>query len=455
VFCIGTCFHPETRVEDLEILVDETPHRATAFAMPRPDQPRHDSGFWATVPIPARPTPGTVRLEARATLANGGATETAPLGEIEVVAAEPPAAPVAEPEAPNPGGLIAICMATFEPDPALFEAQINSLRAQEDHNWICLISDDCSAPEEFVRIEAALGADQRFAVSRSPDRLGFYRNFERALSMVPAEAELIALCDQDDRWHPDKLSTLRGALADAGSGSLLAFSDQRLVDHQGAVLRETLWRGRRNNYDNLSSMLVANTITGAATLFRRDLLDVLLPFPDTPGYQFHDHWLGIAALAAGPIAYVDRSLYDYVQHPGAVFGDVTHGPPRTAERVPARARAAYFHGYLSREAQAVTVLARCGDRIDAGKRRALQRFISAETSLASLAWLAARPARALAGRTETLASESELAYGVVWKRLAEAVKRHPRLQCGPLADATVPPPQSFTQKRLRRWRASI
>ena len=27
-----------------------------------------------------------------------------------------------------------------------------------------------------------------------------------------AQAELIALCDQDDRWHPDKLATLRAAL---------------------------------------------------------------------------------------------------------------------------------------------------------------------------------------------------------------------------------------------------
>ena len=456
VFCIGVCFHPEQRIENLEILVDGTPHRATAFAMPRPDQPRYDSGFWATVPIPARPTPGAVRLEARATLANGGAAETAPLGQIEVVAAEPlppTTATPAAPAEPEPAGLIAICMATFEPDHALFETQIDSLREQEDRNWICLISDDCSAPEEFACIEATVGDDPRFAVSRSPDRLGFYRNFERALSMVPAEAELIALCDQDDRWRPDKLSALRGALST--NDAVLAYSDQRLVDHDGAVLRETLWRGRRNNYDNLSSMLVANTITGAATLFRRELLDVLLPFPDTPGFQFHDHWLAIAALAAGPIAYVDRPLYDYVQHPGAVFGDVTHGPPRTAKRVPARARAAYFHGYLAREAQAVTVLARCGERIDAGKRRALQRFIGAETSLASLAWLAARPARALAGRTETLASESELAYGVLWKRAAEAARHHPRLQRGPLADATVPPPQSFTQKRLRRWRASI
>ena len=39
-------------------------------------------------------------------------------------------------------------------------------------------------------------------------------------------------------------------------------------------------------------MLVANTITGAATLFRREVAELALPFPDTPGLPFHDHWLG-------------------------------------------------------------------------------------------------------------------------------------------------------------------
>ena len=120
----------------------------------------------------------------------------------------------------------------------------------------------------------------------------------------------MALCDQDDRWYPEKLEVLRGALG----GAQLVYSDQRLVDRSGRVLRETLWKGRRNNHTNLASLLVANTITGAATLFRRELAELALPFPEAPGWQFHDHWLGLVALASGEVAYVDRPLYDYVQH---------------------------------------------------------------------------------------------------------------------------------------------
>jgi glycosyltransferase involved in cell wall biosynthesis len=446
VFCVGLCEHDERRVEQLRILVDGVPHRPSAFGMPRPDRGSAHGGFWGTVPIPAHAEPARVQIELEAGIERGG-RERAPLGEVLIVGPEPPAALGAAADAPGPG-LIAVCMATFEPDAELFEAQLGSLRSQDDRNWICLISDDCSAPEKFEVIERAVGSDQRFAISRSETRLGFYRNFERAIGLAPAGAELIALCDQDDRWHPDKLAVLRGALGEA----VLAYSDQRLVDAGGAVLRETLWRGRRNNYDSLTSMLVANTITGAATLFRRELLDVLLPFPDTPGYQFHDHWLAVAALAAGELSYVDRPLYDYVQHAGAVFGDVTFGRRRTRrDRTPGRARGAYFHGYLAREAQAQVLLARI-EALTPTKRRALKRLIACDTSPFALAWLALRPARMLLGRTETLASESELAYGVLWKQLAVALRRSPR---GPFANASIPPPDSFTQKRLRRWRASI
>src|SRR5205085_2778655 len=105
-----------------------------------------------------------------------------------------------------------------------------------------------------------------------------YRNFERALRMAPAEAELLALCDQDDRWYPDKLEVLREALGSA----LLVYSDQRLVDAAGRMVRESLWDGRRNNHTSLASMLIANSVHGAASLFRREVAELALPFPETP-----------------------------------------------------------------------------------------------------------------------------------------------------------------------------
>jgi glycosyltransferase involved in cell wall biosynthesis len=448
IFCCGTCFHRSAIVADLDIVVDGVRHRPAAAGMPRPDlfdsePPAFRAGFWGTVPVAALDRPVELAVAARLT---SGEELVAPLGRIEVVEPEPPPGL----GRPAPPGLIAICMATFDPDVGLLRAQVESLRAQTDQRWVCVISDDCSRRERFEQLDALVAGDERFVVSRSPRRLGFYRNFERALRMAPAEAELLALCDQDDRWHPHKLETLRAALGTAQ----MVYSDQRLVDAEGRVLRETLWKGRRNNHTNLVSLLVANTITGAATLFRREVAELALPFPDTPGLQFHDHWLGLVALAAGDVAYVDRPLYDYVQHEGAVFGEVTSGGGNRGSRGALRGgRGAYFLGYLAREMQAQTLLVRCAGRLSARKRRALRRYVASARSPFAFAWLAARPLRVLAGRNETLGSEIELVQGIVWRWLtailatgAHAPRRWP-------LDASFPDPLSFEQRRLRRWRA--
>ncbi|HEX8855085.1 MAG TPA: glycosyltransferase, partial [Thermoleophilaceae bacterium] len=366
-----------------------------------------------------------------------------PLARVPVV--EPPPAPTFE---VLPAGTIAICMATFEPDMNLFRAQVESLRAQTYERWTCLVSDDCSSPEHFEQITEAIGADPRFVITRSEVRRGFYRNFERALEMVPDGVELVALCDHDDRWYPEKLQVLHDSLGPAQ----LVYSDQRLVDIDGRVLRDTLWRGRRNNHTDLASMLVANTITGAASLFRREVLETALPFPDPPGIDFHDHWIALVALASGDVAYVDRPLYDYVQHSGAVFGEVTQGPKPTLSGRLRGWRAAYFCGYMQRDVQAQTLLARLGSRLAAPKRRVLERYVAAQRSLPAFLWLAARSLRRFAGRSETLGSETELAQGILWKWLIEARSRLPGHR---LSDASFPDPMSFQQKRLRRWRARV
>ena len=207
VFCCGACFHRRNDVAGLELVVDGTRHRVDAACMPRPDLPgAFRSGFWGTVPVPARGQ-GTVEIGLAVRLTRGDEDLVA-LGSIPVVER-------ARSTGTLDPGLIAVCMATYEPDLTLFTVQVQSLRAQTDDNWLCVISDDCSSPERFAQIEAVIAGDERFTVSRSERRLGFYRNFERALRMAPAEAELIALCDQDDRWHPDKLATLRDELGAA------------------------------------------------------------------------------------------------------------------------------------------------------------------------------------------------------------------------------------------------
>lgn len=454
-FVFGSCFHDEQSLAGLEILVagEATPamahsmpridiynanhHETDVWSSPSPHPPvgsrnSYRSGFWGTVPL-RMPASGGVEVEVRATLADG-TTETAAIGRIEAAASEGAAVLPSQPR-------VAICMATYNPDPALFAAQIDSIRDQTTTDWVCLISDDGSDPEHLEAIGREIEGDPRFILSAPGQNVGFYRNFERCLRMVPASVELVALSDQDDVWNRDKLERLERGLG----GASLVYSDQRLVDEAGGVISSTFWGGERtNNYRNLISLLIANTVTGAASLMRRELLDDALPFPITPGTQYHDHWLALVAAATGGIAYVDEPLYDYVQHGGAMIGHEGSNSgavaqPRGAgirgslKAAGAGSRFSYFFAYVRLRVLAETLLLRVGDRMRPQRRRSLKLFANAESSPLAAFWLLARRLRAKFGHRETLDAERIVLLGLFWRR---AVVVLGRLRSRPIPSVT-------------------
>ncbi|HET8674015.1 MAG TPA: glycosyltransferase, partial [Thermoleophilaceae bacterium] len=438
LFVCGWCFHPAAKIRALGLVVNGgKPQPVMQLGMPRLDvlralHPGRDpydtggmevdpasaddplllsylSGFWGLARTPALAAGEVCHITLRAEL-DGGEIAEAEVGAPEVSARPEP--PSVEAPVPSAGPLVAICMAAYEPPMDLFARQIESIRAQTHRNWICIVSDDCSSPRRFADMQALLGDDRRFVLSRSAGRLGFYRNFERALSLATADADYVAMVDQDDCWHTDKLEVLLREIGDAQ----LVYSDQRIVARGGELISDTYWERRRNNHSDLLSLLVANSVTGAASLLRRDLLDYALPFPPAQFAHFHDHWIALTALALGEIAFVERPLYDYVQHGEASLGHAQANRMTTLRdrlatirRDPReRVRKWRMHYFVDvcRLTQFAEVLSlRCGERMAPAKRRALERFLNADTSLASVARLAARGARELVGRPETLGAE--------------------------------------------------
>lgn len=272
-------------------------------------------GFWGLATLPATAEGGT-QSAVLALEWTDGTREEWPAGTVAVTdtAPPPPAAPPGN--APSAGGpLVAIAMATYNPDPALFRAQVDSIRSQTHERWVCLIEDDGSDDAHWRDILEATSGDDRFRPVRNGVNLGFYRNFERALGRVPAEADFVALADQDDRWAPGRLAALMGALADGQQGgTVLAFGNMRVVDGAGRVVSETFWPGLDSRHDSLDALLMANAVTGCACLFRASLLRLALPFPALGRIAYHDHWIACCAAAKGTIAYLPQLLGDYVQH---------------------------------------------------------------------------------------------------------------------------------------------
>jgi glycosyltransferase involved in cell wall biosynthesis len=457
LFLCGWCFSTRNQIRSLEFVVDGEVQRPMAHGTPRQDifrahHPGLDpfstadlvcdpkspedpffrsfrSGFWGIARIRPREDDRDCELLLRAEL-DDGSEAVAHLARIPTVAMVVDPLEVSEPE-PSAGPCVAICMATYDPPIDLFLRQVESIRAQTHRNWICVISDDCSSPERLAAMKEAVAGDPRFLISPSRRRLHFYHNFERALSLAPKAAEYVAMADQDDYWHADKLETLLRRLGDAE----LVYSDARIVSPNGDLISNTYWSERRNNHSNLSSLLMANSVTGAASLFPRGLLDYALPFPPRQFAHFHDHWVALTARSLSDIAFVDRPLYDYVQHGGAVLGHAkANWMPELGARLRSwpkkgpreRVREWRLHYFVDccRLMQFTTILnMRCGDRMSAAGRRSLNRFPRAERSPIAHLNLARRAARELVGKPETLGAELALFFAFAWRRLLVASTR--------------------------------
>jgi glycosyltransferase involved in cell wall biosynthesis len=387
--------------------------------------------FWSVVRLATDVTEYRIGLETRLAGQPAATTELGPI-RLESPNRQPPRD---HPWHPN-GPRVAICMTTYNPRSEFLQRQIDSIKRQTYRNWTCFISDDNSEQKTLTLLRALIGDDARFRLHAMPDRVGFYRNFERCLGLVSDDADLVTLSDHDDYWHPDKLEKL---VTRIGPSDTLVYSDMNIVDGDLRLSSKTYWTTRRNNYERLDLLLAANTVTGAASMFRRSLLEYVLPFPQPTGESFHDHWIAVVALALGTLSYVDEPLYDYVQHQENVIGhagaqaaglDTLRPTGRGWRYLLKRAanpnldfwRDVYLNDVLRLRIMAETILLRLDARLDKRRRATLHRFAVLDRSVASLAWLAVRSAANLIGPNYTLFAENRFLRGVMWKRVARGAR---------------------------------
>lgn len=222
---------------------------------------------------------------------------------------------------PDGGGIsLAICTHNGS---AFIREQLESVLAQTVLPSEIILSDDASSDDTCAIAEDVVKTRLPLRIIRNRAPLGVSANFEQAVR--ECSGEFIALCDQDDRWHPEKLESIIGVFADR-PGVALVHTDARLVSRDGLALGHSLLesleirsseirdihRGR-----SFSTLLRRNLVTGATTVFRSSLLAHALPFPQE---WVHDEWLAIVAAATATTELVERELIDYRQHGGNQIG---------------------------------------------------------------------------------------------------------------------------------------
>lgn len=215
---------------------------------------------------------------------------------------------------------VGIALAAYRPNPADFARQLASIRAQTYENWFCVITSDSPLRElENARELDPFRSDSRFRWFENPERLGFVKNFERALGLTAAEdVQGIALSDQDDDWYPQKLETLADALLKAPRLSLV-HSDMD-IERDGELDRDSGWAQTRRDVSRRGPLdvLIWNLATGASMLIDANLVRLYPTIPE--GVRYHDHFYALAASLHGGIHPVHERLYAYRQHAANVIG---------------------------------------------------------------------------------------------------------------------------------------
>lgn len=203
--------------------------------------------------------------------------------------------------------------------------QLDSLLRQRRFPDELVICDDASTDGTLEILRSFVAAAPFPARLEVNERnLGISKNFEKAIGLCAGE--IIATCDQDDYWMPEKLQKVEQAFINSPEVGLV-FSDAEMADEQLNPTGSRLWETtfpESIHQDFVSGrafdiLLSGCVVTGATMAFRSRYRSLVLPIPISPTL-LHDAWIAMLIAAVAPVAFINEPLVKYRIHPGQAAG---------------------------------------------------------------------------------------------------------------------------------------
>lgn len=223
---------------------------------------------------------------------------------------------------------VVIVLSTYNGQKFIGE-QIASLQRQTYLHWTLLVRDDGSHDDTPNLLNRLALSDSRIhVVDIDGINLGVVASFSRLLECaLEYDADYFFLCDQDDVWLDSKLDLFMGKfkLMESELPSptpVLIHSDLTVVSDELEEIFPSFMRYQNLcnvAHDPLRVLLSQNFVTGCASAFNRNLLELAVPIP-MHQVVMHDWWLALLAAAAGKIGYLDTSTIAYRQHNNNIVG---------------------------------------------------------------------------------------------------------------------------------------
>lgn len=217
----------------------------------------------------------------------------------------------------NKSPLISIVLACYN-GMAYIRQQLSSLEVQDYPNFEVIIVDDASSDGTYELLLEYTNQKANWFIFRNIENKGLVATFEKGICL--ANGEFIALCDQDDVWFSNKLSTLMLNLGD----NWLIHSDANLIDGAGVIFETSYFAYCKHEINSYAQYLIENNVTGCTCLFRKKLLSLINNrFPH--GVTVHDRILAILAAKVNKIKYLNQVLISYRQHSTNQVGALSKG----------------------------------------------------------------------------------------------------------------------------------
>ena len=219
---------------------------------------------------------------------------------------------------------LSIAMCTFN-GASYLRQQLDSISHQTRLPDEMIICDDASADNTLSIInDFAMQATFPVFVYHNNKNLGINLNFEQAIKLCTGD--VIALADQDDLWHTNKLNIIMNAF-EKNQGISYIFTNAKLIDQNSDPINFTLWNSvnfNRKDYQQFCDgkqihlFLKRNIVTGTTLAIRANLKEFIFPISK---YCVHDNWIAMLASAIGAWGLpINNSLVSYRLHANQQIG---------------------------------------------------------------------------------------------------------------------------------------
>lgn len=261
-----------------------------------------------------------------------------------------------------------ILMSTFHGERFL-RTQLDSLINQDYSQISILIRDDGSSDQTVPIIKTYQALHSHIQLIEGSN-IGVVNSFFSLLQNVDTQAAYFALCDQDDIWSSNKISTAVSVLSDSSEPQLF-LSLFNYIDAQDALLGTS---AKPRKALGIRHALVQNRFPGCTMVFNRAALELVTShLPDLGRLRIHDWWIYLVVAALGKVHFEHQPLISYRQHETNTIG-------LRESRLDARIRRLLRNErYCTQQA---ILLKECFEKkLDEKNRQILMRFLSARETV--------------------------------------------------------------------------